>query len=253
MSYRIKLPVFEGPLDLLLFLIRREEVEIYDIPIAKITKEYLEYIDLMRELDLEVASEFIYMAATLIRIKVQMMLPRPPVTEEDAEDPRTGLVKSLLEYQRYKEVSERMRDIEDQSRKKFYRQYFRDEGFTEEELTHYNEVSLFDLMEALKIVLETMPKRHYHDIRLESITVEERVAHIKSLLVERGKIVFTELIGESRERSVIIVTFLALLEMVKQKTVVLYQLNPFQEIWVSSPKYAAREEDSNVAEEEIKS
>lgn len=239
MSYRIKLPIFEGPLDLLLFLIRKEEVDIYDIPIAKITKEYLQYIELMRELDLDVASEFIYMASQLMRIKVQMMLPKTPTgTEEEIEDPRSDLVRSLLEYQRYKEASEQLGDMERLFQKRFKRRFVHVEGLSEEDLENYVEVSLFDLMEALKKVLDTMPKRRYYDIRREAYTVEERIKFVHSLLKERGKMLFTDLLGHDRERSVIIVTFLAVLEMSKLKRLVLYQYRPFHEIWVARPDAA---------------
>ena len=236
MSYRVKLPVFEGPLDLLLFLIRKEEVDIYDIPIAKITKEYLEYIELMRELDLELASEFIYMASLLMRIKVQMMLPKSPVENgEEIDDPRSDLVRSLLEYQRYKEASEQLGDMERRFQQRFPRKFIHVDGLSEEDLENYAEVSLFDLMEALKKVLDTMPKRRYYDIRRESFTVEERIQFVHSILKERGKMLFTDLLGHDRERAIVIVTFLAILEMAKSKKVVLYQYRTFQEIWVSRP------------------
>lgn len=242
MNYRVKLPVFEGPLDLLLFLIRKEEVDIYDIPIAQITREYLDYIEIMRELDLDIASEFILMAATLMRIKVQMMLPRPPVEDEKLEDPREGLVKSLLEYQRYKEASERLSEFEQQARQHFYRQIFDKEGLSEEDLANIVEVSLFDLMEALKRVLDSMPKKGYHDIQREPVSVEEQMKYILTMLIKRGKVVFTELLGEIRERIVIVITFLALLELVKEKAILLYQLHPFQEIWISTPGAVSSEQ-----------
>ncbi len=249
MSYRVKLPVFEGPLDLLLFLIRKEEVDIYDIPIAKITREYLEYIEIMRELDLEVASEFIYMASLLMRIKVQMMLPKPAAESgEEIEDPRSDLVKSLLEYQRYKEASEQLGDMERLFRRRFPRKFVHVEGLSDEELENYVEVSLFDLMEALKSVLDTMPKRRYYDIRRESFTVEQRIEFVRSILKERGRILFTDLLGHERERSIVIVTFLAILEMAKLKKLILYQYRPFHEIWVARPGVVfADEEPENEA------
>ncbi|MCI0447359.1 segregation/condensation protein A, partial [bacterium] len=125
MPYRVKLEAFEGPLDLLLFLIKKSEVDIYDIPIADITQQYLEYLEIITQLDLEGAGDFILVAATLIRIKAQMLLPKPPLEEgEEEEDPRAELVRRLLEYQRFKEVAVQMSDLENHQRLLFPRAFF---------------------------------------------------------------------------------------------------------------------------------
>src|SRR5262245_11315877 len=156
MAYRVKLRTFEGPLDLLLFLIKKEEVDIYDIPIAEITRQYLEYLEILTLLDLESAGDFILVAATLIRIKAQLLLPRnPEEQEEEEEDPRQELVRRLLEYQQYKEVALQLGQFEFRERDYFglgFRNYdFSDEPPDYSEIS--GQVSLFDLMAAFKRVL----------------------------------------------------------------------------------------------------
>ncbi len=171
--YRVKLQNFEGPLDLLLFFIKRDELDIYDIPIAKITKEFLEYTQLMRMLDLEVAGEFIVMASTLMHIKVRMLLSKPG-EEEEVEDPRAELVRRLLEYKRYKELAFSFSQMEAEQSNYFYREYFKDDAkdLGTGEDGALKDVSVFHLIAAFKHAIEHMPKKTYHDIERINVTIE---------------------------------------------------------------------------------
>jgi len=182
-SYKVRLENFEGPLDLLLHLIRQQEVDIYDIPIAEVTKQYLEYVDLMRELDLEVAGEFILMAATLIQIKVRMLLPREgPDEEGEEEDPRAELVRQLLDYQRFKEVSEDLGEKEDNRRRYFTRSYFEREKQYEEKEIILKDLNLFDLLTAFKTALDNAPRVDSHTVTTVIVTIEDQIKLIEERL-----------------------------------------------------------------------
>jgi segregation and condensation protein A len=239
-SIQIKLTNFEGPLDLLLYLIRKDEIDIYDIPIAEITRQYLETIELMRELDLEVAGEFILMAATLIQIKVRMLLPSSPdeVTEEE-EDPRAELVRQLLEYKRYKEVSESLIDMESRQRRLFPRTSF---GWVKKISTHRDEISaeellkdvtMFDLVMAFKTVLDNLPKITDHHVESIGVTIEEQIDYIVNRLGKKERWRFSEFMSEIKERVTVIVTFLAILELIRTHHILVQQATVFGEIWVS--------------------
>lgn len=226
--YRVKLKNFEGPLDLLLFFIKRDELNIYDIPISHITHEFLEYIRLMEELDLDVASEFIYMASMLMSIKARMMLPFEGDEEEelDEDDPRYELVQKLLEYKRYKEMAEKMTIIDEEIQKKYYRGYPEaDEVEKQATGEALKDVTLFDLMGAFRKVLADIKRQHtYHKVEKVSYTVEEQSEYILQTLQENGRRSFIDICMELRNRAVIVVTFLAVLEMLKE-----HQINLFIE------------------------
>lgn len=234
-DYRIQLANFEGPLDLLLFLIRKNELDIYDIPIAEITRQYLEYVELMKELDLEVAGEFILMAATLIQIKVRMLLPRPDFeTEEDEEDPRAQLVRQLLEYKRFKEVAETLTEIEDRQRRLFARSDFtwqKQYHSTQHELV-MKDVGMFDLMAAFKKVLDEMPRQSVHEISTAGVTIEEQIEMILQKCREEDKIRFDLLMQQYQERVILIVTFMAILELIRTHRIIVKQASVFGEIWI---------------------
>ena len=221
MSYRVKLQTFEGPLDLLLFFIKRDELDIYDIPISKITKEFLEYLHLLQELDLEVAGDFIVMAAELMQIKVKMLLPKAP-GEDEEEDPRADLVRRLLEYKRYKEASTVLSRLEDESNKLFYRQSFQSDPKVmtledqEESLKH---VTMYNLIASFKKVLDSVPKKIYHDIELVNVTIDEQMSYIADLLRLRDEVAFFEMVSHMTEKIRIIVTIIAILEMAKNKLI----------------------------------
>jgi len=227
------LPNFEGPLDLLLYLIKKAEIDIYDIPIASITGQYLAYVELMQELDLEVAGEFILMAATLIRIKVRMLLPRDPdVEEEDDEDPRTELVRQILEYKRFKEVAESLNDYEDRQRRKFPRTYFDWEKKYENKKIIMKEVSMFDLLTAFKSVLDNMPRVDSHNVGAMGPTLEEQIEFLTNIMKKNERIAFSDLMKELSDRISVVVTFIALLELIRSHRILIQQAAVFGEIWI---------------------
>ncbi|MCO6473638.1 MAG: segregation/condensation protein A [Melioribacteraceae bacterium] len=215
--YKIRLQQFEGPLDLLLFFIKRDELDIYDIPISYITKEFISYVALIKQLDLEAAGDFILMASTLMQIKVRMLLPRETDDKGEEIDPRADLVKALLEYKRYKEMTEELALMESNQRKRQFRGYYdADEKEAPPEFDALlKNITLFDLMKAFRKVLEERPKGNVHQIRKINVSIEQQIDFI-SEKIEAGKSVkFFELVKDMREKIRIVVTFIALLEMVK--------------------------------------
>jgi segregation and condensation protein A len=216
-AFKIKLNQFEGPLDLLLFFIKRDELNIYDIPISRITKEFLEYVDLIKILDLEAAGDFILMASTLMHIKVRMLLPRE-VDEKGKEiDPRADLVKALLEYKRYKEMSEELSFFESNQRKVSYRgNYIYDEKEAPPELnTLLKNITVYDLAKAFKYAFEQVKDEFVHQINKIPVTIDEQIEFVMKKLEEIKELHFISLIEELKEKIRIIVTFIALLELTK--------------------------------------
>ncbi len=230
--YTVKLEFFEGPLDLLLHLIRRNQVDIYDIPIATITDQYLDYLNMMRSLNLDVAGEFLLMAATLLQIKSKTLLPLPPEEEEEeGEDPRAELVNRLLEYQKYKEAAARLheRDMLDRN---IFVQGDQAEGSEERGLV---EVGVFELIEALRDVFNRASIEAAYDITLDRITIEERIAQIlEAVNLERSGLLFSSLFSGVSSKEEIILTFLALLELIKMRMIKVYQRTPFGPIEIFS-------------------
>uniref|UniRef100_A0A832MIL7 Segregation and condensation protein A n=1 Tax=Eiseniibacteriota bacterium TaxID=2212470 RepID=A0A832MIL7_UNCEI len=227
----VRLARFEGPLDLLLHLIKRDEIDIYDIPIAHITQQYLAYIELMRALDLEVAGEFLVMAATLMRIKARMLLPLPASTEEDDEgDPREELVQRLVEYRQFKEAAGQLREREAERRRMFERGMV--PGEDEAGPLPLAPVTLFDLLDALHRVLARVPEPQVYEVQGDVWDVEDKMALIASAVAERGSVPFTEMLLRCRARGEMIVTFMALLELIKLGQVGVVQEEAFGEILV---------------------
>ena len=234
---RITLPVFEGPLDLLLYLIRREKIDIHDIPIAPITRQYMEYLDLMKELNLDVAGEFMVMAATLIHIKSKMLVPVEPTEaagEEDGVDPREELVRRLLEFQRYKEAAGILHQQAQIRAATWPRPdavlpKFDDVG---EEML---EAGLFDLIAAFKEMLERRKVLFAHEVEAEGKSVEERMEELLALLGQGQSLDFLELFASQSTKADMIVTFLALLELIRLKSVKVYQRGLFGPIRVFRP------------------
>ena len=216
--YRIKLPVFEGPFDLLLYLIRRNELDITDIPIAEITRQYLEYIELMKILDLEVAGEFIEMVATLMLIKARMLLPREEGSERlPEEDPRTELVRQLVEYKRFKEASLQLREREERQRKEFTRpENWAHQDFKKHVPPAEQEIdaSLWDLLTAFKRALDNMPRISYHHVETPNVTIEDQVAFLFAELEGKPFLWFSEVAARIKEKIRLVVTFLALLDLI---------------------------------------
>jgi len=237
MIYRIKTEIFEGPFDLLLFLIRKHEIDIYDIPIHDISSQFLEYIELMKILDLEVAGEFIEMVATLMNIKARMLLPSPVFgDEEDVEDPRTELVQRLLEYKKFKEAALEMSDYEEFRRKMFSRKYFLkpDDGQPISNEEYLQNITLFDLLLAFKKALDNMPKVTFHEVKKIEVTIEEQTSYILNILDTQQNILFSEMIKKIKSRIVVIVTFLALLELIRMRKIVVRQSRVFEDIKIST-------------------
>ena len=228
-TVRVKLARFEGPLDLLLHLIKRDEIDIYDIPIAHITQQYLAYIELMRSLDLEVAGEFLVMAATLMRIKAKMLLPLPGVGEEEEEgDPREELVQRLIEYRQFKEAAGTLQTREAERRQLFERGMVPSDD--EMGPLPLAPATLFDLLDALNRVMSRVPEVAVYEVEGELYDVEDKMTLIASTVAEQGQISFAELLSRCRARAEMIVTFMALLELIKLGQVAVIQSQNFGDI-----------------------
>jgi segregation and condensation protein A len=250
MTYRVKLEVFEGPLDLLLHLIKKEEVDVYDIPVARITDQYLQYVDLMQDMNLDVAGEYLVMAATLMHVKSRMLLP-PSETDADEpeEDPRADLVQQLLEYQRYREAALVLGGRPLLLRDVFRREPeapVRDEG----EGIRLRDVSLADLLEAFREVLERATRESFHEIIHEEISIAECVQVILGRLEVDGALRFRDLFAGSPTRRRLVATFLALLELVKGQAVRACQEEEYGEILLLPGSGAAVIDPIDGAEED---
>ena len=232
-AYEVKLERFEGPLDLLLHLIQRDEIDIYDIPIARITQQYLTYIELMRLLDLDVAGEFLVMAATLMRIKAKMLLPTPAPGEEEEIDPRDELVQRLLEYRQFKEASTTLKSREEKRRLVYERGMV--PGEEEGGPLPLAPATLFHLLDALNRVLSRLPARAVLELEGEAYDIEDKIERIQSRVRVAGRLSFETLLGECRSRLEMIVTFLALLELLKMNRLSVVQDANFGEIVLAPP------------------
>ena len=232
--YEVKLDAFTGPLDLLLHLIRKHEVNIYDIPISLVTKQYLEYINLMKELNLSYAGEFLVMAATLIQIKSRMLLPQEaeaPMEDEEGEDPRSELVRRLIEYQQFKDVAGQLTEQE-----KIWRDMFQREPVHVAPVRDVlmDDVSMYDLLGALQEVLgRTEAPTSVVEITPDTWTVQDRINGIVERLEETPTINFSSLFDDATTRLLVIVTFLALLELVRMNLVRIFQSDLFGPIRLS--------------------
>lgn len=244
-SVMVKLARFEGPLDLLLHLIKRDEVDIYDIPIAHITQQYLAYIELMRQLDLEVAGEFLVMAATLMRIKAKMLLPLPaPGEEEDEGDPREELVQRLVEYRQFKEAAGTLKGREEERRQLYERGML--PGEDEAGPLPLAPATLFDLLDALNRVMSRIPEQAVYEVQGEIYGVEEKMSLIARTVAEQGSVSFTTLMLACRVRAEVIVTFIALLELVKLGQVGVTQAEAFGDILIVARTPEGSEADAPV-------
>jgi segregation and condensation protein A len=232
-STNVQLEIFEGPLDLLLHLIKKNEVSVTDIPIATITEQYLATLELMQSLNLDVAGEFLVMAATLIHIKSRELLPAgdEEPDEEEGVDPRAELVRRLLEYQRYKEAAAELEQRELLTRDVFTRAT---PPLEEAGPREFREISVFELLGALKRVIDRLPKDIVHEVILEKITVRERMTILLDRLRGEQRVVFESLFSEVKSRMEIIVTFLAMLELVKVRAIRIFQNEPGGEIIIEA-------------------
>ncbi len=247
--YRVKLEHFEGPLDLLLFFVRKDELDIYDIPISRITKAYLEYIQLMQNLSLDIAGEFILMAATLMRIKAKMMLPPDPSMEEEEEmmDPREELSRRLIEYKQFKDASRSLSELDDYWRSVYRRTYFNFDLLPQEtEAVGLKDVSFFDLLTAYKNALAKKPKIIYHNVERLNVTIEEQTEYIENFFRDRKCFIFSELCDDMSKIEVV-VTFLALLDMIKKGEIAIRQTILFDDIWI----YKAGDYEDEIPEDQL--
>jgi len=239
-----KLPRFEGPLDLLLHLLKRDEIEIHDIPIAHITKQYLDYIELMRMLDLDVAGEFLVMAATLMRIKAKMLLPLPSSNDdEDEGDPREELVQRLIEYRLYKEAAGGMQERE------ALRRTWHERGQvpTEDDAgpLPLAPATLFDLLGALQRVMARRPEQSVYTVQTEAFDIEDKMSLIARTVAEEGQLLFSQVMARATARMEIIVSFMALLELIKMGTVLCVQNANFDDILILPRLTEGRPEDAS--------
>ena len=241
MNYEVRLDIFEGPLDLLIHLIRKNEVDIFDIPIAAITDQYLAYIDLMEALNITLAGEFLVMASTLIHIKSRMLLPG---AEEEEEDPRLEITRPLLEYMRFKELAGELSERDLLERDVFARRFpsdYKSRFRSEEPLI---EVSLFQLIDAFKRVMEQRLPGEQLKFHVEPWSLKEKTTFIMDKLKEQGGLFFCEFFTEARTAGEFIITFLAILELVQMGLLRIFQTDPDKDIRVE-PHFKEEEEESN--------
>jgi segregation and condensation protein A len=235
--YTVRLPNFEGPLELLLYFVKRDELDIYDIPIARITEEFLAYVRLMQLLDLELAGEFLVMAATLMQIKARMLLPRPEQADgtESAEDPRTELVQQLIEYSRYRDVAAELGERYEQQRYIYYRRMLAAQPLPAE--VTYRNATLFNLLEALYRVLRLHVEQSqatFVQLEREQYDVGEQMTLVLATLAEQPRCSFRELV-RGRSRPYIVATFLAVLELCKNGSISLRQHEGDSDIIIEAP------------------
>ncbi len=234
-EYGVHLDIFQGPLDLLLYLIRKEEVDVYDIPVAEITRQYLAYVDLIQKLDLEQAGDFLVMAATLMQIKSRMLLPVEHTDDEVLEDPRDELVRRLLEYQQFKEVAGWLEERRATTRDVFFRggAFYADADMAEraEGIESLREVEMFDLLVAFKQALDAAPTVDFHEIDRVEVTTEERSAYVLDVLTRRRQVPFIDLVTNV-PRIVVVVTFVAILDLIKEGKATVEQSEPEAGFWI---------------------
>ena len=238
MSYKIKLELFEGPLDLLLYLVKKSHLNIYDIPIAQVTEQYINYLELMRLLDLNIAGEFLVMAATLLQIKSKMLLPAQENQEqEEEEDPRAELVKMLVEYERFKEIAEELKEREASQNQLFKRPRIElpAAGAIDEKEVYF-EASLFDLITAFSKALKDVPRELFYEVVKDEFTIEDKIHQILHILLEEPIVTLSALFNKAKNKLEIVTTFLAILELIRLKEILVMQRADFGEIEMTRNK-----------------
>lgn len=243
-EYKVQFEVFEGPLDLLLYLIKKEEVDIYEVNLTKLATQFIEYIDLMRAFDLEVAGEFVVMASTLMYIKSRELLPVEQQVvveaEEEGEDPRWELIRQLVEYKKFKDAAAQLQTLEERQGNVFPRVPGKIE-FHAEAAPAKPEVGIFDLLNAVNSVLKRFQEKTAgtREIYEDKWTVSEKIEFILKLIAERGSVKFSELFESAANRAEVVCTFLALLELIRLKQLACVQPEPFAEIEISQAVVSA--------------
>ena len=229
--HKIHLDQFEGPLDLLLYFIRRDEIDIYDIPISKITYDYLNVIEKMNSLNVSIAGEFVLMAATLMKIKSKILIPRQELDEEgEIIDPRTDLVNKLIEYQHFKTVSKKLRLLHDEADLSYSRKLSEDSDFEKNEKFYSNDLNLFSLAELFKKAIEKAPLFNPIELRAEPVSLENRKKLILSSFDGSGKLSFSNLILNLKNKLDIIISFLAILDLIRTNEILVFQKNVFSDL-----------------------
>src|SRR5580693_8707493 len=242
-DYKVKFEVFEGPLDLLLYLIKKEEVDIYDVNLTQLAAQFIEYIEVMRMLDLEIAGEFLVMASTLMYIKSRELLPLDQQVqtegEDDGEDPRWELIRQLVEYKKFKDAASQLQSLEARQENIFPRLPGRPELAAETPRVK-PEVSLFDLVNAVSAILKRVNQRDdSRDVFEDKWTVSEKIEQIMKALAEKGRLIFSELFASATSRTEVVVTFLALLELIRLRQLAVAQPEAFGEIEICRSAEAA--------------
>ncbi|MGC8829033.1 MAG: segregation and condensation protein A [Verrucomicrobiia bacterium] len=233
MDYKVKFEVFEGPLDLLLYLIKKEEVDIYEVNLTKLATQFIEYLELMRMLDLDIAGEFIVMAATLMYIKSRELLPKDQQVkadqEEDEDDPRWELIKQLIEYKKFKDAAAKLQRLEIEQENIYPRLGIRAE--IEAAPLKRQEASIFDLLSALNNIIKRLTASpEFREIEEDRFTVSDKIEYILKVISEKESVKFSTLFQDNTSRAEIIATFLALLELIRLKQVIACQREDFGEI-----------------------
>ena len=234
MDYRIKLQNFEGPLDLLLFFISRDKLNIYDIPIHKITNEFLKYVNMMKLLKIEVAGEFILMASILMRIKSKMLLPKPePEGDEEIEDPRLYLVQQLLEYKRFKEAGNELEKFQDIHSLSYPKGIKEEINHQEESLDDiFQDVKLVDLLVMFDNLMKNLPEKNIYELNAEQYNISTELEIIRSQFINIKRMPFLHLFQKAVTKLKVVVTFMAILEMIQNRELNLLQENVFGEIYL---------------------
>lgn len=230
---RLHLDKFQGPFEVLLYLIKAQEIDVFDIPIVKITEQYIRFLEIMREENLDVAGEFLVMAATLIQIKSKMLLPADMDTDEeeaiDEEDPRLELVEKLIEYRRYRDITERLQKLEEE-RENWYTRNAKPKIERSADEDEMIEVSLFDLIEAFRGVLRHFTEDVFHTVQVEGASVDDKIAYIEEQLAAHKSVSWTELFSTCHTRVDLVCCFLAILELTRMGRVKVHQHRAFDEI-----------------------
>ncbi len=247
-AMKVLLSAFEGPLDFLLYLIRKQNLDILDIPIASVTKQYMEYIELMQELSLELAAEYLVMAAILAEIKSRMLLPRPADVENPEEDPRAELVRRLQEYERFKQAAEDIDKLEREERDTFPLSADSSDISVEKPLP---EVNMKEMVRALMDVLKRAELNAKHQVKLDAISVREKMSHILATVQGQEHCLFTQLFNLSEGRIGVVVTFLATLELLKQGMLEFVQAAPFAPIYLKPKTLLDEAAEDKAAEENV--
>lgn len=229
--HKVEIDQFQGPLDLLLYFIRRDEIDINDIPIAKITAEYLQIVEDMKSMNLSVAGEFILMAATLMRIKSKMLLPRPDLDDlGEPIDPRTELVQQLIEYKKYKDIADNLSEKWEALSYQHERSLTQSTGDIEEEINYLKEISVFELAKHFKEVMDRAPEINPYEVDLNTLDLSDKKQFILSSFDGRGILSFEHLLKSCKSKLEVVITFIALLDLVQQFKIAVFQSSLFDDI-----------------------